>query len=341
MNNRYQRQSNFAPLGIAGQKRLASSRIAIVGIGALGSVIAERLTRAGVGSIRLIDRDWVELSNLSRQTLFTEEDARSQTPKAVAAANHLLAINSEISITTEVADLIPSNAENLLRDIDLILDGTDNFETRFLINDVSLELGLPWIHGGCVGASGQVVTFIPGHTACFRCIMPEPLPADQMATCDINGVLGPAVSIIASWQSMEAIKYLSGNQSKITHEMIAFDFWNNEVRKVKLDPKRLSASCPACGAGARDFLNGKLSTSAQVLCGRNAVQIQSSTSNPVDLGKLKERLSTLGIVSQNPFLLKFEKEGYVVTVFKDGRSIIAGTEDPIEARRIYSQWIGV
>ncbi len=345
MNDRYRRQSAFSELGKTGQARLAASRVGVVGIGALGSVIAERLGRAGVGMIRLIDRDWVELDNLPRQALFVESDAQLRLPKAVAAAEHLKAMNSEITIEPMVVDLIPSNAIELLSDVDLILDGTDNFETRFLINDVSLECNIPWLHGGCVGASGQTMACLPNETACFRCLMPEPMPADQQATCDSAGVLGPAIAIIAGWQSMEAIKLLSGHPEAVSRKLHTFDFWHNEFRQIKIEPMRVGTGCPACSLGRRDFLDGSRSTSTQVLCGRNAVQIQNPNNHQIDLRLLAERLSGLGSIVVNPFLLRFESnasdgESFTITVFRDGRGIVAGTEDPVVARRLYATWIG-
>jgi len=348
--DRYRRQSAFGKLGRAGQERLRNSRIAIVGVGALGSVIAERLGRMGIGAIRLIDRDWVEWDNLPRQTLFTEQDARQRLPKAIAAENQLKQINSDVNFDVQVCDLVASNAIELLSGFDLILDGTDNFETRFLINDVSLELGVPWVHGGCIGATGQVMGIIPGVTACFRCLMPDPPPADQMATCDSAGVLGPAVSIVASWQAMEAVKILVGSNSDATTtkkdnrcELITFDMWSNEVRKIFLSPVRpidQTTGCPACFQGRRDFLHGDRSSLVQVLCGRNAVQIQSASPEKVDLVGLADRLRADGNLTLNPFLLRFEAENLTMSVFTDGRAIVAGTEDPTVARRFLTQWLG-
>ncbi len=344
-NDRYRRQSAFAELGRAGQLKLSASRVCVVGVGALGSVIAERLVRAGVGHVRLIDRDWVEWDNLPRQTLFTESDARQRLPKAIAATEHLKAINSEIVIEPMIVDLIPTNALETLSDVDLLLDGTDNFETRFLMNDVSLELNVPWLHGGCVGASGQMMACIPKLTACFRCLMPEPMPPDQQATCDSAGVLGPAITIIAGWQAMEAIKILSGHIEAISRKLVTFDFWHNEIRQIAIEPVRTGVGCPACGAGRRDFLDGSRSSSTQVLCGRNAVQIHDPNGHRVDLDLLASRLAGLGLVVVNPFLLRFESQTaekipFTITVFRDGRGIVSGTEDPVAARRIYATWIG-
>jgi len=360
--DRYRRQSAFGGLGKLGQERLRQSRVAIVGVGALGSVIAERLGRMGIGKIRLIDRDWVEWDNLPRQTLFTEQDAMNQLPKAIAAENHLRNINSDVQWDSHVLDLVSSNAVELLSAFDLILDGTDNFETRFLINDVSLELGIPWVHGGCIGASGQVMGIIPGVTACFRCLLPEPPPADQLATCDSTGVLGPAVSIVASWQAIEALKILVApklNKGESLEqkrcELMTFDMWSNEVRKIFLSPVRPTESvassvnkepilatkgCPACFEGRRDFLYGNRSNLVQILCGRNAVQIQNASPERVDLVRLADRLRPSGTIALNPFLLRFETENFVMSLFSDGRAIVAGTEDPSVARRFLTQWLG-
>lgn len=343
--DRYRRQTAFAPLGKAGQAKLGQSRIAVVGIGALGSVIVERLARAGVGAIRLIDRDWVEWDNLPRQTLFTEADARERIPKAQAAAEHLAAINQVLHLRPIVADLTPLNAREWLTDIDLIVDGTDNFETRYLINDASLEFGIPWIHGGCVGAGGQTMVCLPGETACFRCLMPEPMPPEQQATCDSAGVLGPAIAMVAGWQAMEAIKILSGNLDAVCRSLVTFDFWYNEVRHIKLDRNTREPGCPACRQGLREFLDGSRFTAAQILCGRNAVQLHNPTGRSVDLEQLAVRLRSVGTVTANPFLLRFEssveeRPPFTITVFRDGRAIVGGTEDPIIARRLFSTWIG-
>ncbi len=343
--DRYRRQSAFSAIGKVGQARIGVAKVVIVGVGALGSVIAERLVRAGVGSVRLIDRDWVEWDNLPRQTLFIESDAEKRMPKAVAAAEHLRAINSEADIESVVADLIPNNAAELLKGFDLILDGTDNFETRFLVNDASLEFQIPWIHGGCVGASGQGLVCIPGRTACFRCLMPEPMPADQQATCDSAGVVGPAITMVAGWQAMEAIKILSGNDDAVCRALVTFDFWENEIRYIKLEPHRSGAGCPSCVQQKRDFLDGTRFTATQVLCGRNAVQLQNPSSQPIDLARLEQRLARLGTVNANAFLVRFESvlgnnQPFSITVFRDGRGIVSGTEDPIVARQLFATWIG-
>jgi molybdopterin-synthase adenylyltransferase len=332
-------------LGKERQAKLQQARVAVVGVGALGSVIAERLVRAGVGYVRLIDRDWVEWDNLPRQTLFNEGDAQERTPKAVAAAKHLSAIDSGIKVEPIIADVIPANAFERLSGVDLILDGTDNFETRYLVNDFSLEHGVPWIHGGCVGASGQGLVCLPGQSACFRCLMPEPLPPDQQATCDSAGVLGPAITMVAGWQAMEAIKVLAGQTSAICRKLVVFDWWENSVRFIKLERDTHGDGCPACVQGRREFLDGSRYTWTQVLCGRNAVQLQSPTPQTLDLERLANRLSSHGQVTRNAFLLRFESSSnpskpFHITVFRDGRGIVAGTEDPTVARQLYATWIG-
>jgi molybdopterin-synthase adenylyltransferase len=335
---RYKRQMQFAPIGNRGQELIEKSHVAIVGVGALGSTLAERIARMGVGKITLIDRDWVEWDNLPRQTLFCESDVTNRLPKSVAAADRLTQICSECEIVPIVEDIVPGNAERLLSGADLILDGTDNFETRFLINDWALKHKVPWIHGGCVGASGQVMAILPGETACFRCLLPELPGADGQQTCDTVGVIGPAVMIIAAWQSLEAIKILSGNASSVTRDLICFDFWTSDTRKIKLDRARTSPSCPAC-QGEYDFLSGKFASLSSILCGKNAVQIQPQ-SGRVDLAALSNKLKPHGTVESNPFLVRFTSGEFSLTVFGDGRAIVSGTQDPAVARSVYSRWIG-
>ncbi len=336
---RFERQVQFDSIGQAGQDAIARSRVAIVGLGALGSTIADRLVRAGVGHLKLIDRDWVEWNNLPRQALYTEADATNQVPKAMAAARHLSAIDNRINIEPLMEDLIAANVQSLLANVDLILDGTDNFETRYLINDFSLANRVPWIHGGCVGASGQVMVVLPGETACYRCLLPEAFASGTQATCDTVGVIGPAVSIIAAWQSLEAMKLLAGRREDVTRDLIQFELWRGEVRRLGLSKIGPSDRCPAC-RGEYDFLAGNFDSQTTVLCGRNAVQVQPLSSN-IDLQNLERRLRAHGAVELKPFLLKFSKDSYVLTVFANGRAIVSGTEDPSQARAIYSRWIGM
>ncbi len=337
-NERYKRQMQFAPIGIRGQELIQQSRVVVVGVGALGSTIAERIVRMGVGHVTLIDRDWVEWDNLPRQTLFCESDVTNRLPKSVAAADRLSQISRQCTIVPIVEDLVPSNAERLLAESNLILDGTDNFETRYLVNDWSLKNRVPWIHGGCVGASGQVMAILPGETACFRCLLPELPGPDGQQTCDTVGVIGPAVMIIAAWQSLEAIKILSGNKPSVTRDLICFDFWSSDFRKIKMDRIRTIDSCPAC-RGEYDFLSGKFASLSSVLCGKNAVQIQPQ-SGRLDMVALSKRLKPHGTVESNPFLVRFTTGEFTLTIFGDGRVIVSGTQDPAIARSLYARWIG-
>ena len=346
MEDRYRRQKAFVEVGERGQELLSKARVAICGMGALGAMVAERLCRSGVGYMRLIDRDWVELDNLPRQALYTTRDALEIRPKSIAAVEHLCAINPEIKLEPVVEDLIHLNAEQRLSDVDCIIDGTDNFETRYLINDLSIRCGIPWIHAGIVGASGQLMAFVPGKTACFRCLLPEPPPVEQMQTCDSAGVLGAAVGVIASWQAMEAIKFLLKKDIAGDGFLRIFDLWAGDVRKIRV-PRNLASNAPIFQPGCKtcvqhqfDFLDGRVGTLARVLCGRGAVQIQSTGRSRLDLVLLSKRLRQEGQVTETPFLVRFSNPPYVVSVFADGRAIVQGTENPDEARKIYARWIG-
>ena len=278
---RYSRQVRFAPVGDEGQRRIRAARVAIVGCGALGSVQAEILARAGIGMLRLIDRDIVELSNLQRQFLFDESDAREGLPKAAAAARRLAQVNSEIAIEPVVADLTPSNAAELLENIDLILDGTDNFETRYVLNDVAVRGGIPWIYGAAVGSYGLKLAIMPGRTACFRCIYPEP-PAGAQPTCETAGVLGPVTATIAALQAADALKILAAGADSFVARLTTVDVWSGEIRQI--DPPARDPECPCCAA--RQFVHLDGSRRAPIsLCGRNAVQIHER-SRPLDLAAL-------------------------------------------------------
>jgi adenylyltransferase/sulfurtransferase len=326
-----------------GQTRLAKSRVAICGLGALGSTIAERLARCGVGWIRLIDRDWVELDNLPRQALYTLHDAEYHMPKAIAAANQLAAIDPKIHLEPKVCDVTHRNAAELFRGVDIVLDGTDNFEARYLINDVCVSIGIPWVHAGILGASGQAMLVEPGKTACFRCLLPDVPPIESMQTCDSVGVLGPAVGVIASWQALLAMKWIvssaesPSSSESLTSRLTVFDLWTGDIRNVILN--RLS-DCPTCVQKQFEFLNGTDASDAKVLCGKNAVQIHVPAGRQVALPVLAERLRKSGTVIETPFLIRFAVDDYNITVFNDGRGIVHGTENPEEARKIYVRWIG-
>jgi molybdopterin/thiamine biosynthesis adenylyltransferase len=330
---RYSRQIRFAPLGPEGQQRLGEATAVIVGCGALGTVQASLLARAGVGKLRLIDRDYVEENNLQRQLLFTEEDARDAMPKAEAARRHLLAANSGIEIEAHVSDLDPENAGELLR-ADVILDGTDNFETRFLINDFSVRERIPWIYGAAVGSYGIAMPILPGDSACFRCIYPEP-PAGVQPTCETAGVLGPVTSLTGSFQAMEALKILSGNIASVQRRIFTADLWNGPVRETSMPPR--DPDCPACGRHEFIYLNGRRAPVG--MCGRNAVQIHELR-RPINLVDLAGRLQGLGVVRANEFALRFMNGEHELTVFPDGRAIIKGTTDTGVARSIYAKYIG-
>lgn len=338
--SRYIRQSRFAPLGDEGQARLAAGRVLLCGCGALGSVIANTLARAGVGKLRIVDRDFLELNNLQRQVLYTEEDVQSGLPKAIAAANRLRQINSEIKIEPLVADVSAENIETLLDGVDLILDGTDNFETRMLLNDAALKFRLPWIFGGCIGAEGQTMTVVPGETPCLRCVMPEIPPPGSTPTCDIAGILGPAVHVVASLQACEAIKILSGNRGAINRRLTVFDLWQNTVRQVKLDALANNANCPACTGAEYPWLSGERGSHTAVLCGRNAVQLSFPDRESLDLPRLAEKLQAFGPVTHNEYLVRAALESHTLTLFADGRAIIAGTGDPAVARSVYARFVG-
>ncbi len=339
--DRYVRQVRYPRLGEAGQCRLLQSTALICGCGALGSVLANTLARAGVGRLRLVDRDFLETNNLQRQVLYTEEDVASGLPKAIAAKNHLQRINSQIAIEAVVADVDSSNIAALAKDADILLDGTDNFETRFLLNDAALKFNVPWVYGGCLGAEGQTMTILPGETACLRCLMPEAPPPGSTPTCDAAGILGTIINVIASIEANEAIKILSGHREAVSRTLTIFELWDNRFRQVKLDSLRETGNCPACHRREFPWLEGVRGSHTAVLCGRNAVQLSFADRQEVSLEHLEEKLTGLGMVRRNRYLLRFEAAPYQLTVFPDGRAIIGGTEDIAEAKSVYARYIGV
>jgi adenylyltransferase/sulfurtransferase len=330
---RYSRQILFAGIGERGQQHLLDARVAVAGCGALGSFQAGALARAGVGFIRIVDRDYVELSNLQRQWLFDESDVEQSLPKAVAAARKIANVNSDVLVEPVVADLTPSNIEDLLGDVDLVLDGTDNFETRYLLNDFAVHQSFPWIYGAAVGSYGIVMPVTPGESACLRCIYPDP-PAAAQATCETAGVLGPVTALIASLQVAEAIKILCG--ARPTRKITTVDVWCGEIRQVA-QPGPV-ADCPACGCREFPYLAGERRAPVS-LCGRNAVQIHERA-RPLELRDLAVRLAPLGAVRSNEFALRFEAPPYLLTIFPDGRAIIKGTTDIGVARSLYARYIG-
>ncbi|HKW25177.1 MAG TPA: ThiF family adenylyltransferase [Terriglobales bacterium] len=332
---RYSRQILFPGIGALGQQRLADARVAIVGCGATGSTLAGLLARAGVGMLRIIDRDYVEASNLQRQALFDETDAAASLPKAIAAARKLAACNSQIVVEPEVADLTPENIDRLLSGAQLLLDGTDNFETRYLLNDFAVQRGLPWIYSAAVGSYGITMNILPGETACLACMFPES-PRGALETCETAGVLGPAVSLVASAAAGEALKLLVGAREQLRRTLLSWDLWTNQTSAIQAAEPH--PDCRACGR--RDFVHlageGRPHIS---LCGRNSVQIHERA-RPMDFALMSERLSAHGTVRHNEFVLKFWHEPYEFTLFPDGRAIIKGTSDTAVARSLYARYIG-
>ncbi len=338
--DRYSRQVRYPALGEAGQKKLMSSRVTICGCGALGTVLANHLVRAGVGHVRIVDRDFIETHNLQRQILFDEDDVADNLPKAEAAARKLRKINSQVEITPVVTDIDHTNILDLVADADLILDGTDNFETRYLINDAAVKLGKPWIFGGVLGSEGQTMTILPGETPCIRCVIESSPPPGMAPTCETAGVLGPAVAVVASFESVEAIKLLSGAREALNRELIMFDVWDWNFRRLKIASLLGKVDCPCCQQRNFEWLDGQLGSHTTSLCGRNAVQIATRRSEPLNFAELSSRLAPLGEVRHNNFMLRFATEGYEFTVFPDGRAIIKGTNDIPKARTLYSQFVG-
>lgn len=337
-NDRYSRQILFEGIGKEGQVRLLESRVLIVGCGALGSAQAEALARAGVGNLRIADRDFVESSNLQRQTMFTEADARERLPKAVACANHIGEINSQISIEPEVVDVNHSNIERLIRDCDLVLDGTDNFSTRYLVNDACVKHKVTWIYGAAVGSYGVTMTIRPYQSACLRCVFPEAPPPGSAPTCDTAGVIMPIISVVAAVQVTEALKLLTGHADGLHQTLMQFDVWRNEWRRIGVGER--AEDCLACGLGRFETLEAEDREFAAVLCGRHAVQVSPAHPVHVDLLALDRKLKSAGEVRRNDYLLRFRTGDYELTVFKDARSIIRGTDDIALARSLYAKYIG-
>jgi molybdopterin/thiamine biosynthesis adenylyltransferase len=332
---RYSRQILFRGIGAEGQRRLAHARIVIVGCGATGSAVATLLARAGVGNLRIIDRDYVEPSNLQRQSLFDEADAAESLPKAIAAARRIAAFNSDIVVEPEVADLIPGNIDRLLASAHLILDGTDNFETRYLVNDFCVKNGVPWIYAAAVGSYGVTMTILPGETACLACVFPES-PHGAFETCDTAGILNSAVNIVASVEANEALKILVGARDKLRRQLFSFDTWEND-RSV-ISTARPRPGCRACDE--RDFIHLAGEGRPHItLCGRNSVQIHERH-RPIDFAEMTDRLKPHGTVRHNNFVLKFWRDPYELTLFPDGRAIIKGTTDTAIARSLYARFVG-
>jgi adenylyltransferase/sulfurtransferase len=338
--DRYSRQMRFPGIGEEGQRRLLESHVTLCGCGALGTVLANALVRGGVGHLRLVDRDFIETNNLQRQVLFDEHDVAENLPKAEAAARKLCAINSSVHVEPVVTDIDRTNILDLVRDADLILDGTDNFEIRYLINDAAVKLNKPWVYGGCIGSHGQTMTILPGETPCLRCVFEAAPAPGEAGTCETAGVLSPIVNIVASYQAAEAFKILTGRRDQISRDLIYVDVWDNIQRRIKIAPLLGSVDCPCCQRRRFEWLEGEQGSHTTSLCGRNAVQVAHRTAASLNFEELARHLETLGEVSYNRFLLKFDAEGYQFTVFPDGRAIIKGTSDVDKARTLYAKYIG-
>lgn len=332
---RYLRQIIFSNIGEAGQEKLLAARVLVVGCGATGSVIASTLARAGIGYLKIVDRDFVELNNLQRQVLYDEGDVASRTPKVIAAAQKLQRINSSIQIAPLVADVNAENIEDLMADVDLILDGTDNFETRYLVNDACVKHNKPWIYGGAVSSYGATMTILPNDSACFRCVFLNAPPPGTLPTCDTAGVIGPIVNLVGSLVSAEALKYLTGSGER-NRGLINIDLWENTFDSIELERR---VDCPCCVQHHFDFLDDA-DAGAAFLCGRNAIQVRPSHKTTLNLPQLAQRLAPLGTVSQNDYLIQFLFDDYDMTIFPDARAIIKGTEDPTVARSVYAKYIG-
>ncbi|WP_168120575.1 ThiF family adenylyltransferase [Paenibacillus sp. HB172176] len=335
MNERYSRQILFPPIGSAGQSKLGSSSVCIVGMGALGTVLANHMVRAGVGFVRIVDRDYVEASNLQRQLLYDENDVEQGLPKAVAAQNKLGRINSEVEIEALVMDVTPSTIEGLLDNVDLVLDGTDNFQTRYLLNDACFRQGIPFIYGGAVSARGMCAVLVPGATPCFRCLVPAAEADGQ--TCDMIGVISPIVDIIASFQAVEALKLLVGAEEARRDSLLSVDLWGNRLYEMKLGAPR--KDCPCCQLKQYPALQAR-GDEAVALCGRETVQFASK--GPMKLADWEHRLSPVAAsLTLNPYLLRVElPDGERLVLFPDGRVLVQGTDDLTRAKIIYDRYIG-
>ena len=335
LQQRYSRQVLFAGIGPEGQQRVTEGRVAIVGCGAIGSVLASLLARAGVGRLHIIDRDYVEPSNLQRQCLFDEADAADSLPKAIAAAKKIAAFNSQIVVEPEVTDLVPENIETLLSGVQVVLDGTDNFETRYLLNDFAVKNSLPWVYTAAVGSYGVTLNVLPGKTACLACVFPDS-PRGAVETCETAGILNSAVNLVASIAATEALKVLVGAEDRLRRSLLSFDLWSNQHAEVEAGAPR--PECRACGK--RDFTH--LAGEARphiTLCGRNSVQIHERQ-RPLDFVEMRARLEPHGTVRHNNFVLKFLRDPYEMTLFPDGRAIIKGTSDTAVARSLYARYVG-
>lgn len=339
MNGRYSRQELFAPIGTEGQAKLRNKHVLIIGAGALGTGSAEMLVRAGIGKITIADRDYVEWSNLQRQQLYTEEDAKKRTPKAIAAKEHLALINSEVEVRSHIMDVSVEEMERLVENVDLILDASDNFDIRMIINDISQKHRIPWIYSACVGSYGISYTIIPGETPCLNCLL-ENVPVGGV-TCDTVGIISPAVQLVLSFQISEALKILVEDSLQLRNKLVSFDLWKNQHSSVNVD-KVKKEDCPSCGPTRYyPYLSFSNQTKTAVLCGRDTVQIRPPQPIDRDLESLEKVLSgQKGKVSRNPYLLSFSIGEHRLVIFKDGRVLVHGTKSISEAKTLYHRYLG-
>ena len=341
-SGRYSRQVLFEKIGVQGQRRLGDSRAVLIGCGALGTVLASTLVRAGLGFLRICDRDYIERDNLHRQILFDEDDIAANLPKAEAAAAKLARINSEVTVEPVVIDVNPTNITRLADGADLLLDGTDNFETRFLINDLAVKTERPWIYGAVIGATGLCMTVIPHDTPCLRCVFEEAPPPEMNPTCDTVGVLASAVNLVASLQAVEAIKLLTGRAEEINRHLVHLDVWSGRFANMNVQSAYDNGDCPCCKGREFPYLNGEFASTTTTLCGRNAVQVNMGKAVKVNfpaIGRKLEPVAT-GPVRHNRFMLKAQVGEYELTLFADGRAIIKGTDDADKARTLYARYFG-
>jgi len=337
MRDRYSRQILFEGIGKQGQKKLGKSSAVLVGCGALGTVTAELLTRAGIGSLKLIDRDFVEESNLQRQSLFTEEDAKQGLPKAAAAQKALQSINSQVEVQGLILDVTWENIGSLCEGHGVIIDGTDNFETRFLINDLSVSLGLPWIYGACVGSYGLAFSFQPNATPCLQCLFEDPPPTGETETCDTVGIISPVVHVISAYQVTQAMKILTDQTPD--RSILQVDLWTGLCQRLSVQKAR-SQSCDCCKNRNFRFLQGQEQTRMTRLCGRNAVQVSPRRRSHPDFQQISSRLGKTAQIERNEYLMRIRVDGFEIALFADGRSIIRGTDDCSKARAVYAKYVG-
>ncbi len=335
---RYSRQMILPGWGREGQQRLGQKTAAVVGCGALGSHIASHLVRAGVGRMVLADRDFVEWHNLPRQALYAEEDAAAGVPKAVAAARRLRQINSQVEIEEHVVDVNADTVEDLIAGADVVMDGADNFEVRYLVNEACVKHGIPWVYGGVLGTYGLSAAILPGETPCLRCLLGPMPPPGAVPTCETAGVLGPAVAIIAALEATEGLKILMDRPDELLRSLVMVDVWNGDFERAQTHKGK--ARCPVCDDAQYELLEAQQGSMTAVLCGRNAVQITPRPAPAIDLAGLARRLSGLGPVDINKYLLRVDVEGIQLTVFRDGRAIVKGTDDPVQARALYARYVG-